>query len=742
MILQESPLLPTRRNSVQWLPCSCGISGSTRCIRHIQTAKSDTAFELKRKKERKMMIMSRMLLSLLCFVALVYGQASPDTATMLALRDSLQSTRLNWSDPNPCLWTGLGCDRRSHRVTRIQIGNTETSGALTSDLRNLSSLTVFEVMGNKLTGKIPSLAGLRSLERVFLNDNGFTTMDADFFTGLNSLHYVNLGNNPMRPWEIPFSLRDANSLLVFSAVNCNLSGTIPHLTFPNLTSLELSGNHLVGELPVSFAESRLQILKLDGQKLNGSISVLQKMPLLTEVSLHGNRFSGTIPDLSGLTSLRVFDVSENQLTGGVPNSLIALVSLTYVALGNNLLQGSTPLFLATAIVTINGGSSSSSLSLSIISLFSSSHTHPQHYYLFQSPMGNQLALIIISLTSSCFFLLILTFLILICRRRPPIENHPRRPPSSTTPDHTFNTVNESFDPSLYEISMEDLSIATKNFSSDLIVGDGSFGFVYRAKLSNDVVVAVKKLDPDALQGFREFSAEMETLGQLRHPNIVRILGYCISGPDRVLIYEFLEKGSLDYWLHETDDSYTLSWSNRVNIAYGVAKGLAYLHGLPKPIIHRDIKSSNVLLDSDFVAHIADFGLARRMDESRSHVSTQVAGTMGYMPPEYWGGNTAATVKADVYSFGILMLETATQRRPNLPVVVEGEEVGLAQWAVMLEGQNRYFEMVYDGVGVGDWEVESVDEYFKIACLCIKESTRERPTMNQVVELLEELCSAI
>ncbi|VVB07630.1 unnamed protein product [Arabis nemorensis] len=368
-------------------------------------------------------------------------------------------------------------------------------------------------------------------------------------------------------------------------------------------------------------------------------------------------------------------------------------------------------------------------------------------------MDNKLAIILVSITSSCFILLILTFLILVCRRRPPIEDHPRRARNfsdqSSTPVLSSDTVNDSasFDPSIYEISMADLSVATKGFSSDLIVGDGSFGFVYRAKLSNGVVVAVKKLDPDALQGFREFSAEMETLGRLRHPNIVRILGYCISGPDRVLIYEFLEKGSLDYWLHETNtattaDSSPLSWSTRVNIAHGVAKGLSYLHGLPKPIIHRDIKSSNVLLDSDFVAHIADFGLARRMEESRSHVSTQVAGTMGYMPPEYWGGYTAATVKADVYSFGILMLEMATQRRPNWPVVVEEKEVGLAQWAVMMEGQNRYCEMVHEGVVVGDGEEKSVEEYMRIACLCIKESTRERPTMNQVVELLEELCRAI
>ncbi|KAF2555851.1 hypothetical protein F2Q68_00017730 [Brassica cretica] len=219
-----------------------------------------------------MMKMARMLLSLLCLVALVYGQPSPDTATMFALRDSLKSEHLNWSDPKPCVWTGLRCDTRSHRVTRIEIGNRGISGTLTCDLRNLLSLAVFDVMGNNLTGKIPSLAGLKSLERVLVNDNGFTSIDADFFTGLSSLQFLNLDNNPLRPWKIPYSLTNATSLVVFSAANCNLSGRIPdfdwRITFPNMTTtLTLSSNSLVGELPTSFAGSYIQILMLNGQDL-------------------------------------------------------------------------------------------------------------------------------------------------------------------------------------------------------------------------------------------------------------------------------------------------------------------------------------------------------------------------------------------------------------------------------------------------------------------------------------------
>ncbi|KAE8701834.1 peroxidase 12-like [Hibiscus syriacus] len=232
--------------------------------------------------------------------------------------------------------------------------------------------------------------------------------------------------------------------------------------------------------------------------------------------------------------------------------------------------------------------------------------------------------------------------------------------------------------------MEELAAATKNFSSDLIIGEGSFGYVYKATLSNGVTVAIKKLDPNAFQGLREFRAEMETLGKLRHDNIVKILGFCSSGLDRVLIYEFIERGSLDQLMYDEGQENSvdglLNWHTRKKIVRGIANGLAYLHGLDTPIIHRDIKASNVLLDQNFNAHISDFGLARQIQESRSHVSTQVAGTMGYMPPEYREGNTAATVVADVYSFGILMIEIATQNRPSWPVKLEGKAIGLVEWA--------------------------------------------------------------
>ncbi|KAK7343753.1 hypothetical protein VNO77_12766 [Canavalia gladiata] len=304
----------------------------------------------------------------------------------------------------------------------------------------------------------------------------------------------------------------------------------------------------------------------------------------------------------------------------------------------------------------------------------------------------------------------------------------------------------SSDPNLI-ISWEELARATNNFSPHLIVGDGSFGLVYKARLSTGDLVAVKKLSPDAFQGFREFAAEMETLSRLRHRNIVKILGYWASGPERLLVYEFIEKGNLDQWLHEPSSNnevsndllrLPLSWETRVKIILGVANGLCYLHGLEKPIIHRDIKASNVLLNSEFEAQIADFGLARRIDNSHSHVSTQFAGTIGYMPPEYRNGVNVANKKVDVYSFGVLMIETASGHRPNLAMKLGENDIGMVHWAQKMMEQNAEINMLDVNISREGLREDSVKEYVRIACKCTSEFQKDRPEMPEVVKFLDSM----
>ncbi|KAJ9560674.1 hypothetical protein OSB04_005834 [Centaurea solstitialis] len=367
-------------------------------------------------------------------------------------------------------------------------------------------------------------------------------------------------------------------------------------------------------------------------------------------------------------------------------------------------------------------------------------------------MNSTLQAVLAAMASFAVISIIFSFIYFICRvtrnRRPDIESRNRTRAIRTAPDlamsASFVSVSESqlFDPSLTQIDMSDLVKATRNFSTDLIVGDGSFGYVYKATLPSGNTVAVKRLSADAFQGYREFRAEMETLGKIRHGNIVRFFGYCATGSDRILIYEFVEKGSLDQWLYDTspeNDTSSLTWGTRVKIIKGVARGLQFMHNLETPIIHRDIKASNVLLDSNFEAHVADFGLARRIDAAHSHVSTQVAGTMGYMPPEYFYGAPVATVMGDVYSFGILMFEVATSRRPNLTIKVENKkEIRLVEWATSMVSQNREMEMVDVGLPREELKEDEVLEFFRIATFCTTESHKLRPSMNEVVELLDRI----
>uniref|UniRef100_A0A0E0MCV8 Protein kinase domain-containing protein n=1 Tax=Oryza punctata TaxID=4537 RepID=A0A0E0MCV8_ORYPU len=311
------------------------------------------------------------------------------------------------------------------------------------------------------------------------------------------------------------------------------------------------------------------------------------------------------------------------------------------------------------------------------------------------------------------------------------------------------------DCSLKMLSLDDLAGATGGFSPDNIIGDGSFGFVYRAVLPDGARVAVKRLSADHAsggEGNREFRAELEVLGGLSHPNLARLLGFCAAGTDRLLVYELLERGSLDAWLYgeaaaAAAAAVQLPWPARLRIARGVAAALAFLHhGNDPAILHRDIKASNVLLDEGFEAKLADFGLARIAagGAAESHLSTQAAGTAGYMAPELRAG-VGASAKADVYSFGVLLMEMVTGRRPSWPVKInmKGKEVEMLKWARDKVDKGQALEILDRQMGI-QWEGrESSDQdemraYLDVARRCTEENPKHRPSMEEVVEMLNKI----
>ncbi|XP_050214922.1 cold-responsive protein kinase 1-like isoform X2 [Mercurialis annua] len=275
--------------------------------------------------------------------------------------------------------------------------------------------------------------------------------------------------------------------------------------------------------------------------------------------------------------------------------------------------------------------------------------------------------------------------------------------------------------------------ATNNFGSTNKIGRGGFGTVYKGTLKKGRQVAVKTLSAQSKQGMREFLNEINTLSQVRHPNLVELKGCCALGANRILVYEYVENSSLDRALlgSQNADRMILDWRKRSAICLGIAKGLAFLHEELVPhIVHRDIKASNILLDKDYIPKIGDFGLAKLFPDNITHISTRVAGTTGYLAPEYAMGGPL-TMKADVYSFGILILEIVSGRSSGKPWGVSQKL--LLEWAWELYEGGNLLELV--DLQLGEFPEEEVIKHAKIALFCTQEVGSRRPLMSQVVEML-------
>jgi serine/threonine protein kinase len=288
---------------------------------------------------------------------------------------------------------------------------------------------------------------------------------------------------------------------------------------------------------------------------------------------------------------------------------------------------------------------------------------------------------------------------------------------------------------LVRLTLADLLLATDNFSKGNIIGDGGFGTVYKARLPDGRIVAIKKLGygGSSQQGNREFVAEMETLGKLRHRNLVHLLGYCSFGDEKLLVYEYMENGSLDLWLRNK----ALDWPKRMRIAIGAARGLAFLHhGFVPHVIHRDMKSSNILLDSAFEPRVADFGLARLVSASDSHVTTHIAGTFGYIPPEY-GQSWRATRRGDVFSFGVVLMELVTGKEPTGPEYKDFETANLADWVKYMVRIGPAHH-VLDPAIADSVPKSQMLQLLNIAISCTSDDPFRRPTMLQVVNDLKDL----
>ncbi|KAK7312347.1 hypothetical protein VNO77_36135 [Canavalia gladiata] len=284
-------------------------------------------------------------------------------------------------------------------------------------------------------------------------------------------------------------------------------------------------------------------------------------------------------------------------------------------------------------------------------------------------------------------------------------------------------------------TLKEVELATRGFAEGNVIGEGGYGVVYRGVLQDCSVVAVKNLHNNKGQAEKEFKVEVEAIGKVRHKNLVGLVGYCAEGPRRMLVYEYVNNGNLEQWLHgDVGPISPLTWDIRMRIAIGTAKGLAYLHeGLEPKVVHRDIKSSNILLDKNWNAKVSDFGLAKLLGSEKTHVTTRVMGTFGYVAPEY-ASTGMLNERSDVYSFGVLLMEIITGRSP-IDYSRPPGEMNLVDWFKAMVASRRSDELVDPLIEIPP-SPRSLKRVLLICLRCIDLDVVKRPKMGQIVHMLE------
>lgn len=596
---------------------------------------------------------------------------------------------------------------------------------------HFEKLKVLVIASCGLRGSIPQwLSRSSNLQLLDLSWNRLEGAIPTWFGNYSFLFYLDLSNNSFSG-EIPKSLTGLPSLIDRSILLEEPSPDFPFFMKRNETR-GLQYNQVWSFPPT---------LDLSHNSLTGSIwSEFGNLKQLHVFDLKNNQLSGPIPStLSGMISLEILDLSHNYLSGTIPSSLEKLSFLSKFSVAYNKLYGLIP--SGGQFPTFpNSGFEGNDLC--------GDHRFPCQETSTKVPYGsgeksrrrNIFVWMAVGVVLGTAFLLALLFMIVL-RAHSRGEVDPERDFDGNEKDLEelgsrlvvlFQNKEDNKD-----LSFDDLLKSTNNFDQANIIGCGGFGLVYKATLPDSRKVAIKRLSGDCGQMDREFRAEVEALSRAQHPNLVLLQGYCMHKNDRLLIYSYMENGSLDYWLHEKIDGLSsLDWNTRIQIAKGAARGLAYLHQSCEPhILHRDIKSSNILLDENFEAHLADFGLARLILPYDTHVTTDLVGTLGYIPPEY-GQASVATYKGDVYSFGVVLLELLTGKRPMDMCKPKGSR-DLISWAIQMKKENRENE-VFDPFIYDKQHDKEMCLVLQIACICLSECPKVRPTTQQLVSWLDNI----
>ncbi|KAH6762585.1 Leucine-rich receptor-like protein kinase family protein [Perilla frutescens var. hirtella] len=621
------------------------------------------------------------------------------------------------------------------------------TGTIPRNLGQNQRLQILDLSSNKLTGTVPdNLCASTQLRILILQKNFlFGSIPQDLGTCL-SLVRVRLGENYFNG-SIPSNLIYLPQLNFLELHNNMLSGSLSEnidssSNQTKLGQMNLSNNKLSGPLPFSLSNfSSLQILLLSSNNFSGTIPPsIGELHQAVKVDLSSNSLTGEIPhEIGNCLHLNYLDLSKNDLSGEIPPEISNIRILNYLNLSRNHLTDAIPQSIGTMKSLTTADFSFNDLSGKLpetgqFSVFNATcfAGNPQLCGSMLNNPCNTTAMASVAGKSHNAFKLIFAVGLLLCSLVFAMAAIVKAKSFKKSSSNSWKMT--AFQKA--EFAVSDVVECVKDGN---VIGRGGAGIVYHGKMGNGVEIAVKKLLGMGVNGGinshdHGFKAEIRTLGNIRHRNIVRLLAFCSNKEANLLVYEYMRNGSLGEALHGKKGGY-LSWNLRYKIAVDSAKGLCYLHHDCSPlIVHRDVKSNNILLNSTFEAHVADFGLAKFLvDGAADQCMSAIAGSYGYIAPEY-AYTLRVDEKSDVYSFGVVLLELVTGRRP---VGEFGEGVDIVQWAKCLTKCRREEVSCILDPRLTVVPKDEAMHLFFVAMLCVQENSVERPTMREVVQMLSE-----
>lgn len=527
-----------------------------------------------------------------------------------------------------------------------------------------------------------------------------------------------------------FNNSTAGFICSFTGIDCW------HAQDNKVLSIRLSGMGLKGSFPFGIANcSSLQTLDLSSNDLSGEIpsNISAILPYVTTLDLSSNSFSGKIPvGLANCTYLNVLNLDHNRLSGQIPPQLGQLSRLKKFSVANNLLVGPVPQF-GNSTVTAESFANNPGLC-----------GYPQSPCRTASKKSYTGIVVGALVAGVLVGTIVLGPAMFFFARRASMKKKEEDPEGNKWARSIKGTKGirvSMFGDSVFKMRLSDLMKATDNFSKPNIIGHGTMGTIYRARFENGSLYMVKRLQ-DTQHSEKEFISEMATLGSVKHNDLVPLLGFCIAGKERLLVYNYMANGTLHDQLHQKEDgTSSLEWPTRLKIAIGAARGLAWLHHSCNPrIIHRNISSKCILLNANYDPKISDFGLARLMNPIDTHLSTFVNGEfgdLGYVAPEY-ARTLVATPKGDVYSFGTVLLELVTSERPtHVTKAPENFKGNLVEWVIELSHSSKLKDAIDKSLVRKGFDHELL-QFLKVALNCVSEDPKKRPSMFEVYQLLRAI----